>query len=57
MSADIIRISDFDRKSKAADAASPRDPADADVIVLPVVRVERYDLDDTPPKTPYGSIA
>ena len=37
----IIRISDYDRRSRNPDAVSPRDPADADVIVLPVVRIER----------------
>jgi len=36
--ADIIRIQDYERKSKSPDAAQPRDPADADVIVLPLIR-------------------
>jgi hypothetical protein len=38
---DIIRISDYERRSASPDAVSPRDPADADVIILPVVRIER----------------
>ena len=41
--AEVIRFSDYERKSRDADAVSPRDPADsAIIIVLPVIRLERY---------------
>jgi hypothetical protein len=40
----VLRISDFERRSREPDAVSPRDPSDsAVIIVLPVIRVERYD--------------
>ncbi len=38
MSKNVIRIADYERKSRNADAVQPRDPADADVIILPVIR-------------------
>lgn len=38
MTDNVIRISDAERKSRNPDAATPRDPCDADVIILPVVR-------------------
>jgi hypothetical protein len=34
----VIRLIDFERRSREPDAAQPRNPADAEVIVLPVVR-------------------
>lgn len=37
----ILRFSDYERRSRNPDAVSPRDLADADVIVLPAVRTER----------------
>jgi hypothetical protein len=48
MPAEIIRFSDYERKSRNADAVE-RDPADtAIIIVLPVIRIERYDFDEFP---------
>jgi hypothetical protein len=41
MSAKVIRFSDHNRKSREPDAVD-RDPAEHNVIILPVVRVERY---------------
>lgn len=42
MAADkILRFSDYERRSRNPDAVPLRDPADADVIMLPVVRIER----------------
>lgn len=35
---EIIRIADYERRSKNPDSAQPRDPVDADVIILPVIR-------------------
>ena len=46
--ADIIRISDYERRSRHPDAVSPRDPCDADVIIFPVVRTERVAGDAGP---------
>lgn len=31
----VVRLCDFERRSRSADACQPRDPADADVIVMP----------------------
>lgn len=42
MTAKVVRLCDYDKRSKQPDAAQPRDPCEADVIVLPVVRVERF---------------
>ena len=42
MTEKVVRIMDYERRSKEPDACAPRDPGDAAVIVvLPVVRVER----------------
>jgi hypothetical protein len=42
---DVIRIADYERRDP--DAVSPRDPADsAIIIILPVVRIERFGEDD-----------
>jgi hypothetical protein len=41
MSDNVVRIADYERRSREPDAVSPRDPVDAAVIVLPVVRVDR----------------
>lgn len=38
MTDNVIRFADYERKSRDADAVSPRDPCDAAVIVLPVIR-------------------
>jgi hypothetical protein len=38
MTDNIVRIVDYDRKSREPDAVSPRDHCDADVIKLPVIR-------------------
>jgi hypothetical protein len=38
MEDNVVRIADYERKSKDADAVSPRNPADADVIRLPCIR-------------------
>jgi hypothetical protein len=46
MSNKILRISDYDRKSRNPDAVSPRDPCDATIIILPVVCPERYEEDE-----------
>lgn len=37
----VVRIADMERRSRNLDAMQPRDPCDCDVIVLPVIRVER----------------
>ena len=42
MSETVIRICDYERRSRNADACAPRDPCDADVIALPVIRIERH---------------
>ncbi len=38
MTDNVIRFPDPERRSREADAAAPRNPADADVIILPVIR-------------------
>jgi len=40
VSGNVIRFSDYEKKSREPDSEGPRNPADADVIVLPVIRVE-----------------
>lgn len=41
--ADIHRIVDYERRSREPDAQGPREPGEeAVVIVLPVIRVERF---------------
>lgn len=58
MEDNVVRFADYKRRSKNPDAMQPRDPVEADVIVLPVIRVERapdsvcvpaYMLDDSTP--------
>jgi hypothetical protein len=45
MAAEVIRFADYEQRSREPDAAHPRNPADAAVIiVLPVIRIERYDF-------------
>ena len=40
--AEVIRFSDYEKKSRNPDAAGPRgDPEPAIIIVLPMIRVER----------------
>lgn len=48
--AQVIRFSDYEKRSRNPDAAGPRDPCEADVIVMPVVRIERDD--DAPSECP-----
>ena len=38
----VVRFCDYERRSRNPDAAQPRNPCDADVIVLPVIRIERH---------------
>lgn len=38
MNENVIRIADYERKSRNPDGAAPRDPCDADTIILPVIR-------------------
>jgi hypothetical protein len=38
MTDNVIRICGFERKSKEPDAARPRNPTEADVIILPLIR-------------------
>jgi hypothetical protein len=45
MSANIIWFQDYERKSRNPDAVN-RDLCNADVIILPVVRIERADQND-----------
>lgn len=45
--AEVIRFPDPERKSRNPDAVD-RDPAEAVIIILPIVRVESYD--DPPPR-------
>jgi hypothetical protein len=42
MSENVVRFSDYERKSRDADAVSPRDPSDAVIIILPTVPIERH---------------
>jgi hypothetical protein len=37
VSGNVIRFSDYEKKSREPDSEGPRNPADADVIVLPVI--------------------
>jgi hypothetical protein len=37
----VIRFADWERKSRNPDAMQPRDPCEATVIILPVIRIER----------------
>lgn len=45
MSAQIFFV-DFDKKSRQPDAEAPRNPVDADVIILPVIH--RFPRDELP---------
>lgn len=53
----VVRIcDDYERRSRAADACQPRDPGAADVVVLPVIRVERPEFRaSVPPSWPSRS--
>lgn len=42
MGENIIRLSDYEKRSRNPDAVSPRNPADAEIIILPVIRIERH---------------
>ena len=42
MNETVVRIIDFERRSREPDAVPVRDPSEATIIVLPTVRVERY---------------
>lgn len=45
--ADVVRICDFERKSRNPYSVSPRDPCEADIIIMPMIRVgfgARYPL-------------
>jgi hypothetical protein len=42
MSKNVIRLIDYERRSHEPDAEQPRSPADATIIILPIVRTERY---------------
>ena len=46
----VIRFADYDRRSRSPDSAQPRNPVEADVIILPVIRGNARDrfpwLDD-----------
>ena len=55
MSENVVRFCDFDKRSKQPDAAQPRDPCEADVIVLPVIRIERV-AEPKEPHDPFPSI-
>lgn len=37
---EVVRFCDYDKRSRIPDAVVPRNPVDADVIVLPVIRIE-----------------
>lgn len=54
MTAKIVRLCDFERRSKQSDNA--QSPCEADVIVLPVVRIERTPekLNDHFPAMPWS---
>jgi hypothetical protein len=42
MTENVVRFADYEKRSKQPDAAQPRDPADAAIIiVLPAIRIER----------------
>jgi hypothetical protein len=58
MSAQVIRIADYERRSKNPDAAQPRNPVDADVFEIAAARrnlahaieaIENHRLDDSVP--------
>jgi phosphatidylserine decarboxylase len=38
MSDNVIRFCDYDKRSREPDAVQPRDPCDATIIILPVIR-------------------
>ncbi len=40
----VIRIADYERRSRDPDAHPCRDPSSATIIILPVVKIEPYDL-------------
>ena len=47
MTGRVIRFPDPERRSRDADALGPRDPYDsAVIIILPTVRIERFEPDD-----------
>jgi hypothetical protein len=49
MSGIVIRFPDPERRSRDADAVEVRDPSEsAIIIILPIIRVERFDLGFTP---------
>jgi hypothetical protein len=59
MEHNVIRFADYERRSKQPDAAQPRDPCDAKVIVLPVIRGNPRDrfpwlTDGDTPHVPIG---
>ncbi len=42
----VLRFADYEQRSRNADALPLRNPADsAIIIVLPIIRVERYDFE------------
>lgn len=43
----VVRIADYERRPGERDAHPERDPASATIIILPTVKIERYD-DDLP---------
>ena len=42
MNEKVVRIIDFERRSREPDAVPGRDPSEATIIIMPRVRVERY---------------
>jgi hypothetical protein len=38
MSENVVRICDYERRSREPDAVAPRDPVEADVIALPIYK-------------------
>lgn len=42
----VVRFADYERRSREPDAFPERDPSSATIIILPLVKVERYDDDD-----------
>jgi hypothetical protein len=47
MTENVVRFIDYDKRSKQPDAAQPRDPCEANVIVFPIIRFPRR-VDDAP---------
>lgn len=47
MAGEVVRLCDYEKRSREPDAEALRDPADtAVIIVMPIIRVERFEKRD-----------